>query len=396
MAILAECPVCHFKQAVKNKVCKCGENLDQAKKSKRVKYWISYRLPDGKQRRESVDSFDDLNGYSIEDARKAESKRTVQKAEKRILDIKKEDRMTFNQLTEWYLGLESLKGKAYYSTLQINLNSFNSVFGNFIVNQIRPIDLENYQAKMKKKGYSDSYIDQQIGAARGMVNSAFGNDFISGEIIKPFSKVKKLLKRNGNARDRILTLEQFNSLMEKLPKHTKAILATGFYTGMRRGEILNLTWDKVDLKTRTIQLEIEDTKDREKRTAPICGELYRILSSIPRAIHDNHVFLYKGKPIKKDIRTGLKGACKDAGIPYGRNEKDGFVFHDLRHTFNTYMRKAGVHESVIMKITGHSTREMFDRYNTIDSEDTRKAVDQFQGYLQNVDQTVDQVSNDEK
>ena len=165
---------------------------------------------------------------------------------------------------------------------------------------------------------------------------------------------------------------------------------------MRRGEILNLTWDKVDLKNRVIRLEAKDTKDREKRTTPICDDLYSILNNIPKAIHNDHVFLYKGKPIKRDIRTGLKRACRDAKISYGRNLKDGFVFHDLRHTFNTFMRKAGVPESIIMEITGHSTREMFDRYNTIDSADTRKAVDQFQGYLQNVDQTVDQVSNDEK
>ncbi len=53
------------------------------------------------------------------------------------------------------------------------------------------------------------------------------------------------------------------------------------------------------------------------------------------------------------------------------------------------MRKAGVPESVIMEITGHSTREMFDRYNAIDVKDTRKAIDQLQGYLQSVDQNVD-------
>jgi len=81
-----------------------------------------------------------------------------------------------------------------------------------------------------------------------------------------------------------------------------------------------------------------------------------------------------------------------AGIPYGRFTKDGFVFHDLRHTFNTYMRKSGVPESVIMEITGHSTRTMFDRYNTIDLEDTRQAVDQMGAYLKSVDQTVDQTS----
>jgi hypothetical protein len=41
MAILAECPVCHRKQSVKNKKCSCGVQLDDAKKSKKVRYWIS-------------------------------------------------------------------------------------------------------------------------------------------------------------------------------------------------------------------------------------------------------------------------------------------------------------------------------------------------------------------
>ena len=49
-------------------------------------------------------------------------------------------------------------------------------------------------------------------------------------------------------------------------------------------------------------------------------------------------------------------------------------------------------ESVIMKITGHSTMEMFDRYNTVDAEDARRSIDQMQGYFASVDQneSVDQ------
>ena len=156
-------------------------------------------------------------------------------------------------------------------------------------------------------------------------------------------------------------------------------------TGMRKGEILSLTWDKVNLKSRFIDLEPEDTKDREARNIPICDELYKILYAMPNRIQasgkDNHVFLYRGKPVA-DIRRGLKDACKKAGIKYGRFVKGGFIFHDLRHTFNTNMRKSGVAESVIMKITGHSTREMFDRYNTVDEDDTRKAVKQLEGFLQ--------------
>ena len=51
------------------------------------------------------------------------------------------------------------------------------------------------------------------------------------------------------------------------------------------------------------------------------------------------------------------------------------------------MRKAGVAESVIMKITGHSTREMFDRYNTVDDSDSRQAINQFESFLLDVHQT---------
>jgi hypothetical protein len=62
------------------------------------------------------------------------------------------------------------------------------------------------------------------------------------------------------------------------------------------------------------------------------------------------------------------------------------------------MRKAGVSESVIMEISGHSTREMFDRYNNIDEEDTRKAVNQLEQFFSNVTQTLpksEQISKSE-
>ncbi|MCX5834027.1 MAG: site-specific integrase [Deltaproteobacteria bacterium] len=355
----------------------------KAKKSKRVRFWINYRLPGDKQKREHV-------GFSIEEAKDAEGKRRSQKRENRIFDIKPDAKMTFNELSKWYLDLERVKSRAYYSTLKINLDSFLAEFENFIVGQIKSADLENYQVKRKAAGYSDSYIDQEIGAARTMINKAFDNDLVGGDVLRTFKRVKRLLKRNANARDRIITPEQFRDLMGKLPRHTRAIVATAFYTGMRRGEILSLTWDKVDLKNRLIKLNAQDTKDGEPRKIPICDELYLILRSIPMPIHDDHVFLYRGKPVK-DIRTALARSCRDIGLEYGRVNTEGFVFHDLRHTFNTLMRKAGVAESVIMSITGHSTREMFDRYNTIDEEDTRLALSKFQGLLKSVDQNVDQM-----
>jgi integrase len=86
-------------------------------------------------------------------------------------------------------------------------------------------------------------VDQQIGAAKTVVNKAFDNDMVSGETIKVFRRVKGLLKATANARDRILAPNEFTRLLEHLPP----IVATAFYTGMRRNGVLSLTWGKVDL-----------------------------------------------------------------------------------------------------------------------------------------------------
>ena len=400
MAVLIECPKCRMKQKVTNKRCtKCDANIENAKKSGRAKYWVHFRV-NGKQRVAPVmDPEDEKKLGTLEHAKALDGKHKGMKAERKQWDVLPEAKMTFNALAEWFLGLEKVKGRAYYDTLKIYLNKFNSEFGERIVSTILPADIENLQVKRKKEGMADATVDQEIGAARNMINKAFDNKKVGPETYSTFKKVERLLTRDKttglmkNARKRILSQEEFIKLMEAAPRHTKQILVTAFYTGMRRSEILKLTWDKLNLKERVICLEAEDTKDNEAREIPICNELFEVLDSIPRPIRDldkKLVFAYrrmtrKGKteddPLR-DIRGGLKDACQKAGIAYGRFEKDGFIFHDLRHCFNTYMRKAGVAESVIMNITGHSTREMFKLYNAIDREDRKKAADQFQEFLQ--------------
>jgi integrase len=377
VAIFAECPTCRKKQSVKNKLCTCGENLDRAKKAERVHYWIDYYFPSGKRKREPV-------GNSIKDAQAAAGKKKIQKKENRLFDILPESKMTFAELTKWYLKLEKVKSLASYDIIQVYLRKFNSLFGDMVLSRIQPSDLESLIETRKKEGCADATIDHEIGAARTMIFKAFDNDKVGADTVKKFSKIKKLNKGNANARDRIISKAEFAAMLKDAPLHLRHILTMAYHTGMRKGEILNLTWDKVNTKKGFIYLEAADTKDKEKRTIPISKELRATLKNIPKAVHDQHVFLYKGKPIT-DLRTGLREACKAAGVSYGRFKKRGFVFHDLRHTFNTNMRKAGVQESVIMRITGHSTRSMFDRYNTIDEGDLREASDRMKVYSANSD-----------
>jgi integrase len=218
------------------------------------------------------------------------------------------------------------------------------------------------------------------------VSKAFGDRLIDEEPVKVFSKVTKLLKRDAvtkktvNARERTLTQDEYQTLMLFLPDHVRLAFAMGLYTGMRRGEILNLTWDKVNLETRLIRLEAHVTKDGKARTIPISDELYRMLmeSRQPTA----HVIQYGGRPVS-DIRSAIRAACAKAHIPYGRNTPNGITFHDLRHTFNTVMRKAGVHSNVTMKITGHASEEMHRHYDTVDTEDMRQAINQYANLIEN-------------
>jgi len=381
VTIYQECPRCKIKQSNVNKKCTCGEDLDRAKRSSRVQYWLYYRDAARKQIKECVSAVEGLNPYSIEDAKIAHSRRVLQKKEGQI--IKESSHLTFNKLTKWYLKLETVKGLASYDIVKINLGKFNQAFGTMLVRDITAAALQNYQALRKQAGKAPGTIDHEIGKAKTMINKARENDLVTARTKKAFDTVKKTLVAGSDVRDRILSPKEFEALVQHSSGYLKGMVIMGYYTGMRRGEILRLTWGHVDLDSRMIRLEAADTKSGKPRDIPILDELHNYLVSMKkkRAGKHRHVFLYRGKPIKGDIRASLQKACQKAGISYGRFVKGGFIFHDLRHTFNTNMRKAGVQESVIMDITGHTTREMFDRYNTVDKEDRQKALEMLQKSL---------------
>jgi integrase len=405
MAILAECPQCHRKQSIKNKKCCCGADMDaERRKKKRVKYYIVYRV-NGKQRWKSVSSFKDLNPYSIKDATEAEAKFKVLCKENKItlFDQKPTQKWTFQELSNWYLELPAVQ-KKNFPRKKIAIKKFNDIMGDKFVNDLIQTDLENYQAEREKQGFAPKTIDDEVQEARSMVNKGVINSKvtgIAGDTLKAFDETKKLLKRGENRRDRVITHEEFEGLMAHSPQHLKNILAIGYYTGMRRKEILNLLWyktfrgnagnvqqiPKVDLENRIIHLEEHETKEKKPKDIPICEELYQILSNLPK--DNDYVFTYHKKPIRAFSRS-FKTACEKAGILYGRFEQGGLIFHDLRHTFITNMRKAGVSKSVRMAVAGHSTEEMALRYDTVDMKDKQDAISQYEDYLQNVSQTVRQ------
>ena len=206
-------------------------------------------------------------------------------------------------------------------------------------------------------------INRQLAQLKNLFNEAVRNEIL----VKSPAQFIGFLKEN-NERDRVLSDEEFQSLLSVATQPLNGILLMAYYTGMRRGEILGLTWDRVDLKKKILYLRPEDTKTDEPRKIPINETLYEYLKqqNKVRLLHEPHVFTYKQAPIK-EFKNSFATALEKAGI-------ENFRFHDLRHTFVTNMRKAGIHDFVTMAITGHKTMEMFQRYNTVDEADLNNAI----------------------
>jgi integrase len=192
----------------------------------------------------------------------------------------------------------------------------------------------------------------------------------------PVSSVKFFDEHN--IRDRILTAEEFHRMLDASPDYLKPILQCAYYTAMRRGEILGLTWGKVDLKAGFIRLKDTDTKTDDARHIPIGRELRDVLGRLPVALDAHgkrlpYVFTHNGRPVKS-IQRVFARVRQQTGITIT-------VFHDYRHIATTNLRRAGVDALTAMKISGHKTMAVFKRYNTIDEQDLKAAQRRMDTYM---------------
>ena len=145
------------------------------------------------------------------------------------------------------------------------------------------------------------------------------------------------------------------------------IVVLALSTGMRKSEILNLTWDAVDLKKDRITLF--ETKNNEVRVLPLAGHALRLIESVERLEDSNLVFPGKAdssKPI--DIRPSWEVALKKAGVT-------DFRFHDLRHSAASYLAMNGASLAEIAEVLGHKTLQMVRRYAHLSEAHTTSIVE---------------------
>ncbi|MFC1580007.1 tyrosine-type recombinase/integrase [Thermodesulfobacteriota bacterium] len=390
MAVLAECPICHRKVTIKKVECPCGANMAKLKRQKKkVKYHINFLIPDGKdesgkkkftQRREYI-------GYSIDEAKDADGKRKVQKREKRIFDMLPDTEITLEELSEWYLSLKGLKS---YRRKEGIFKNINAELGNRIVSEIKPIDLQNYQDSREEQGAAPRTIDYELSVTRTMIYTAFENDKVSGRTLKAFKSktVENRLKKGSNARKRVVTIDEYISLLKVAADHLKPIIAMAYNTGMRKGEIRQLRWKYIDWEKGFIRLPAEITKERKEKAIPMNHHVASILKALRplRAVgkgYQDFVFTYNGAPIthKDSLQKSLKTACKDAEITYGQKVENGLIFRDIRRTVKTNMLAAEVQKEYRDTILGHSLEGMDVHYIKPSEDDLKTAMEKYTTWL---------------
>ncbi len=231
------------------------------------------------------------------------------------------------------------------------------------------------------QGLAFATIDMEVGAAGAMIRKAWDNDKVDGRIVKAFRKVKNRLKPGSNARDRILTISEYQKLREHAAPHLKGMLTVAFHTGMRRGELFKLKWEHVDREKGFIRLPAKITKERKAKNIPLNDYALKALERLPRAIHHDFVFTYGGKQLENRTRRSFMTACRRAGISYGQKVENGVRFHDIRSTFKTNMLRAGVDKALRDTILGHSLKGMDAYYLKPSDEDLREAMRKFTGWF---------------
>jgi integrase len=134
------------------------------------------------------------------------------------------------------------------------------------------------------------------------------------------------------------------------------------FTGVRRGEALGVTWDRVDRARGVIRLEL--TKSGQRREVSLSANANAVLAR--RWTQDIKGYVF-GTRNWNAFRSAWEAAVASAGI-------DGFRFHDLRHTFASWLVQRGRTLKEVQEALGHTTITMTMRYSHLAPDHLRAAV----------------------
>jgi integrase len=250
------------------------------------------------------------------------------------------------------------------------IKTFVEFFKGRAIQEIPPMLIEQWKRKATQtptpRGTMPkaSTINQKLAVLSRVFSLAVENGYVSQN---PVSKVRRL--REPEKRERVMSPSEETSIREVLAADTARYhdladfftLATN--TGMRACEIVGLRFSEVDFERLEINLPAERTKEAKPKTIPINRTVFEVLNRV-KSDCGGAERVFPGEFTYQRASSLWREVCKAAGVV-------GLRVHDLRHTFASRLLEAGVRETDINRLLGHSSLRMTARY-THSSEQSRK------------------------
>lgn len=240
------------------------------------------------------------------------------------------------------------------------------VWGDLYVDDLDKTMQRRFIERGKRKGHSTATTRQVLSYVQAALNFAK-----SAKLISESPKLEK--PPPPRPRERYLTQDEAQRLIDACEVfHAKLFVVLSIATAARPKHLLELTWDRVDLKSRILNLD-NPTKDRTAKgraRVPINDMALELLKPARDAAETDHVIEWMGKPVKS-VKRAVGAASRRSKVP-----ATPYVF---RHTAGVWMAQAGVDMARIAEYLGHTnlntTRSHYARFHPDYLRDASAALD---------------------
>jgi integrase len=333
------------------------------------RWWIAYYAPHEGRRIEQREPGGRTEGEARRLLRQRHRELAIHTAGLRLFQGPRQERVTLHEILQALEKDLEVRGRRSLPQAKSHLKPVRAFFGETRALAVTPDRLRDYVQARQEAGAAPATINRQL----EFIQRAFALAVEAGTLSHA-PRMPRLPERN--ARQGFFERAELEAVLTHLGDPDVHDFVDWFaWTGMRPGEIRALTWAAFDRETWTLRLHAKDAKTGHGRVLALEGPLRRIVERrvVSRRLDSSLIFHRHGRPVG-DIRKHWRKACKAAGVA-------GRLLYDLRRTAIRNMVRAGVDPSVAMKVSGHRTRAVFDRYNIIAEADLRDAVLKTEAYV---------------
>jgi integrase len=293
----------------------------------------------------------------------------TQIAEGKWFDVDEGSKRTFLELVDKYESTDFKELKSWRS-VESYLKQLKEFFGSYCLSQVSPALIDEFKQKRKAEGDKPATIVRKLNILKRMFNLA-KKRWMWVKDVPPIEGIAKADKK----RIRHLSFEEYHKLLEKCEGWLQNIIIVAAWTGLRKGNVLNLKRNQVNIFAKTISLDGSETKNGENLIIPIAVPALEVLKEALRVVRINSPYVFCHEDGQQFTSMQVQRAFKEV---LKKAEIEDFRFHDLRHCFASWNRQAGVDLDTLADLMGHKDTRMTRRYAHIGPKHLANAISQLE------------------